>query len=110
MKKKSDDGNQITKTGNMNAKPPPQQAMPFDRDGEGTGARKRPPLERMKRIFAKLQDGKFPNCSKIAKEFEVSAKTALRDIEFMRDRLRYDLVWDARRRSWLGQPPAERVL
>ena len=40
----------------------------------------------MKKIFALLQDGKFSNCTTLAKELAVSVKTLRRDFEFMRDR------------------------
>jgi predicted DNA-binding transcriptional regulator YafY len=38
-------------------------------------------------LHSHLQQRKFPNCRKLAKELEVSSKTIQRDIEFMRDRL-----------------------
>lgn len=47
----------------------------------------RPPLERMLRIHAELRRGAFTNCTKLAAIFEVSRKTIVRDIAFMRDRL-----------------------
>jgi predicted DNA-binding transcriptional regulator YafY len=62
-----------------------------------SGMRKRPPLERMKKIYAQLQGSSFPNCSKLAKEFEVSVKTIARDIEFMRDRWGMPIGYDAKR-------------
>jgi predicted DNA-binding transcriptional regulator YafY len=37
---------------------------------------------------------KYPNATKLAGKFEVSSKTAQRDIEFMRDRLNCPLVYD----------------
>lgn len=36
----------------------------------------------------------FPNATKLSRRFEVSGKTAQRDIEFMRDRLNCPLVYD----------------
>jgi proteasome accessory factor B len=54
----------------------------------------RPPLERMLRIHGLLQHGKRPNCSTLAKQLEVSVKTAQRDIEFMRDRLNLPIDYD----------------
>ena len=54
----------------------------------------RPPFERMSRIHEDLQNGRFPNCSSIARDFEVSAKTIQRDIDFMRDRLRLPIEFD----------------
>jgi proteasome accessory factor B len=47
----------------------------------------RPPLERMMRLHSALKARRFPNCQKIATEFEVSPKTIQRDIDFMRYRL-----------------------
>ncbi|MFM8460170.1 MAG: hypothetical protein ACKOB0_14760, partial [Chthoniobacterales bacterium] len=47
----------------------------------------RPPMERMWRIHQILSGGTFPNCTGLSGELEVSAKTVMRDLEFMRDRL-----------------------
>lgn len=41
----------------------------------------------MMRIHGLLGSGRFPNAATLAAELEVSSKTILRDIEFMRDRL-----------------------
>lgn len=46
---------------------------------------KRGAFDRMKKIFGWLQDGAYPNCTSIASDLEVSAKTAARDVDFMRD-------------------------
>ena len=54
----------------------------------------RPPLARMMRLHQKLIAGDFPNCSKLSKELEVSAKTIQRDIDFMRDRLGLPIEYD----------------
>ena len=72
------------------------------------GGRKRPPFERMKKIFARLQDGKYPNCSTIAAEFAVSAKTAMRDLEFMRDRWELPIEYDKRRYGFYFAKRVER--
>ena len=55
----------------------------------------RPPMERMWRIHQILSGGGYPNCTGLSDELEVSAKTVLRDIEFMRDRLGLPLEYDA---------------
>jgi proteasome accessory factor B len=55
----------------------------------------RPPLDRMLRIHQAIQDGKRPNASTLALQFEVSVKTIYRDLEFMRERLQLPLGWDA---------------
>ena len=55
----------------------------------------RPPMERMWRIHQILTGGAYPNCTGLSAELEVSAKTVMRDIEFMRDRLGLPLEYDA---------------
>lgn len=47
----------------------------------------RPPLERMMRLHGLFAAGRFPNARSLSEELEVSQKTILRDIDFMRDRL-----------------------
>lgn len=70
--------------------------------------RKRGPLDRMKRIFSLLQDRKYPNCSRLAAEFEISAKTARRDIEFMRDRWEMPIEYDERKFGFYFARPVKR--
>ena len=60
----------------------------------------RPPLDRMMRIHAALQEGNFPNCSTLARHLEVSTKTVQRDLEFMRDRLDLPLEFDPFRNGY----------
>jgi predicted DNA-binding transcriptional regulator YafY len=72
------------------------------------GGRKRPPFERMKKIFGRLQDGKYPNCSTMAAEFAVSAKTVKRDIDFMRDRWELPIEYDNQRFGFYFTKPVER--
>ncbi len=55
----------------------------------------RPPLERMLRIHDELRRGAFTNCTKLARALEVSRKTIVRDIAFMRDRLNLPIEFDA---------------
>lgn len=55
----------------------------------------RPPLERMLRIHDELRRGSLVNCTKLVKELEVSRKTIVRDIAFMRDRLNLPIEFDA---------------
>src|SRR4051812_20677421 len=54
----------------------------------------RPPLERMLRIHEELRRGALTNCTKLAAIFEVSRKTIIRDIGFMRDRLELPIEFD----------------
>lgn len=61
---------------------------------DSAGLHARAPIERMHRIALHLRDGHVVNCTTFAREFEVARKTVLRDVEFMRDRLGYDVEWD----------------
>lgn len=64
--------------------------------GRGTGAT-RPPLERMLQIHQAVQAGDYPNANTLARRLEVSRKSIVRDLEFMRDRLGLPLEYDERR-------------
>ena len=55
----------------------------------------RPPLERMLKIHDELRRGTLINCTKLVKDLEVSRKTVVRDIAFMRDRLDLPIEFDA---------------
>jgi predicted DNA-binding transcriptional regulator YafY len=50
--------------------------------------------ERFLWLDQKAKAGKYPNATKLANQFEMSVKTAQRDIEFMRDRLSCPLMYD----------------
>ncbi|HRJ72824.1 MAG TPA: WYL domain-containing protein [Terrimicrobiaceae bacterium] len=68
---------------------------------EGFSARaSRPPLVRMIRIHELLSAGKYPNCSELGRDFEVSTKTIQRDFEFMRDQLVLPIEYDAVRHGY----------
>lgn len=54
----------------------------------------RPPLDRMLRIDAQIRAGKRPNAFTLARDLEVSRKTIIRDIEFMRHRLDLPIEFD----------------
>lgn len=54
----------------------------------------RPPLERMLQIHERLRAGKPVNCTRLTRDLEVCRKTIIRDIEFMRDRLKLPIVYD----------------
>lgn len=56
----------------------------------------RPPLERMLKIHEELRRGSLVNCTKLVKSLEVSRKTIVRDIAFMRDRLDLPIEFDPR--------------
>jgi predicted DNA-binding transcriptional regulator YafY len=60
----------------------------------------RPPIARMLRIHEELQDGHLTNCSKLARKLEVSTKTIMRDLAFMRDQLDLPVEYDSQTYSW----------
>jgi len=57
----------------------------------------RPPLWRMLRIHQAIQSGKHPNAAGLARQFEVSAKTIHRDLEFMRYQLDLPIEYNPQR-------------
>jgi proteasome accessory factor B len=67
----------------------------------------RPPWERMMRFHNLIQEESFPNCSKLASEFEVSLRTIMRDVDFMRDRLNLPIEFDSRRNGYHYTEPVE---
>ena len=77
-----------------------ERPPPSVRTGLSAASTARPPLVRMVRIHELLAAGKFPNCSKLAAEFEVSTKTIQRDIEFMRDQLSLPIAYDQPRHGF----------
>lgn len=54
-----------------------------------------------------IQEESFPNCSKLAKEFEVSLRTIMRDVDFMRDRLNLPIEFDSQRNGYHYTEPVE---
>jgi proteasome accessory factor B len=67
----------------------------------------RPPWERMMRFHNLMKEESFPNCSKLAREFEVSLRTIMRDVDFMRDRLMLPIEFDSRRNGYYYTEPVE---
>jgi predicted DNA-binding transcriptional regulator YafY len=64
---------------------------------------------RMKRIFGWLQDRMYPNCSKIARELEVSVKTAERDIDYMRHEWALPIAYDPKWNGYYFHEPVNRL-
>ena len=54
----------------------------------------RPPLARMLQVHEHLQTGRRTNCRTLAESLEVSKRTILRDIDFMRDQLGLPIEYD----------------
>ena len=64
-------------------------------------------LERMHRIHQLLQNGEYPNSTKLSKEFEVVKRTIKRDIEFMKHRLKLPVGFDRARNGYYYTKPAD---
>lgn len=62
-------------------------------------------IQRMMRIASKIRTGRRFTMRGLAKEFEVSEKTIQRDVEFMRDRLGYEMNYCRRNNGWYGMAP-----
>lgn len=60
----------------------------------------RPPWERMMRFHSLVKNGDYPNCSMLAKEFEVSIRTIMRDLDFMKYRMDLPLEFDGQRNGY----------
>lgn len=55
----------------------------------------RPTVERLAEIARRLRDMERVNCTLLARRFEVTRKTCLRDLHFLRDRMGYEFRWNA---------------
>ncbi len=60
----------------------------------------KPQFRRLIFIDTMIRRGDYPNCSRIAKEYEVNARTITRDIEYMRDMLEAPIEYDKARRGY----------
>jgi predicted DNA-binding transcriptional regulator YafY len=67
----------------------------------------RPPWERMMRFHQLVQEESFPNCNVLAKEFEVSWRTIMRDVDFMKCRLKLPLEFDAQQNGYYYTKPVD---
>ena len=59
------------------------------------------------RMHQLIKSGKYPNCSKLAREFEVVTRTIKRDIDFMKDRLELPIEYDSRRYGFYYSKPVD---
>lgn len=59
-----------------------------------------PQLERLVWFHNRIKTGRRPNAAQLARRFEVSTKTAQRDITFLRDRFQAPLEYDACRKGY----------
>ena len=59
-----------------------------------------PAIERMQQMHNLIQNGEYPNCSKMAKEFEMSVRTLKRNIDFMKTRMKLPIGFDVKRNGY----------
>ena len=57
-------------------------------------------MRRLMELDALLRQGKYPNCSSFAQQWEVSSKTIQRDIEYMKYQLGAPIEYDALKRGF----------
>jgi proteasome accessory factor B len=61
----------------------------------------------MLRIHQLIQDQSYPNCGRVAREFEVSVRTIKRDVDFMKCRLNLPIEYDPKRYGFFYTSPVE---
>ncbi len=64
-------------------------------------AKYKPQHSRLLFIDGKVKEGKYPNCTSLAEEYEVSRKTIQRDIEYMRYQLDAPIEYVAKHRGYV---------
>lgn len=71
----------------------------------------RPAIARLAFIGTLLRDYQPFTANTIARKFECSRRTVIRDLEFMRDRLDWPIQWDAESNAYKldGTPPAASI-
>ena len=62
-------------------------------------------LSRIARIDAEIHSGRFPNAEKLAAELEVSPRTILRDIDYLRDTYEAPIAYDFNKRGFYYTEP-----
>lgn len=61
--------------------------------------------ERLLDLDRRLRENQYPNCRSFADHWEISTKTAQRDIDFLRDRMNAPLEYDALKRGYYYTEP-----
>ncbi len=62
-------------------------------------------VERLLEIDRQLKENSYPNCSRLAQQFEVTTKTIHRDIQFMQARLNAPIEYDKQRKGYYYENP-----
>ena len=66
----------------------------------------KPQYKRLLFIDRKIKEGRYPNCSGMALEWEVSRKTVQRDIDYLRDDLDAPVAYDALKHGYYYTEPS----
>jgi proteasome accessory factor B len=61
----------------------------------------------MMRFHNLIQSGEYPNCSTLASEFEVSVRTIMRDVDFMKSRIDLPIEFDGDRNGYYYTRPVD---
>jgi predicted DNA-binding transcriptional regulator YafY len=61
--------------------------------------------ERLLALDQLLRNNKYPNCTSFAEEWEISTKTAQRDIDYLKDRMGAPIEYDALQRGYYYTEP-----
>lgn len=69
----------------------------------------KPQYARILFIDKKLREGGYPNCVTIAREYETSSRTILRDIGYMKDMLRAPVEYDETKKGYYYSEPEYRL-
>lgn len=72
-------------------------------------AKFKPQYRRLLFIDSRLRTGRYPNCSALAAEWEVSPKTIQRDIDYLKYELNAPIVYDAARHGFAYSEPHYRL-
>ncbi len=70
-----------------------------------TMKRSKTQAERLLALDQLLKNNQYPNCTSFAADWEISSKTAQRDIDFLRDRMRAPVEYDALHRGYYYTEP-----
>ncbi len=65
----------------------------------------RPQFGRIVYIHDRIKQGRYPNARELAEELEVTTRTIMRDIDYLRDQCRAPLEYDSRRRGFYYSEP-----
>lgn len=73
------------------------------------GFSSRPPIERMQWLDEQLRNGRYPNVAKAVEHFEISRRTFLRDVMYLRLMLDAPIAYDRSQRGYYYTNPTFRL-